>query len=290
MAENNVCAVVVTFQPLQEVLDNLVKIRVQVGGLVVVDNGSKEDALDWLSAASYKMDFTLIRNGENLGIATGLNIGICWAQSHGYDYTALFDQDSSVTEGFIGAMLRFYDSNPQGDKIAILVPRYVDKRSGYLLPARYAHGEGLQVAMCSGSLIPISLFRRYGMFEDDFFIDYVDYEYCLRVRSGGSLIEECENAVLMHAPGNPQTYYWGRLPLITSANYSATRRYYIERNMIATVTKYWKKYPVLCGTMFFNSIKDCVKVILVEDNKWEKISASSMGLLDGFRGRMGKKQ
>ncbi|MFI5420835.1 MAG: glycosyltransferase family 2 protein [Nitrososphaerales archaeon] len=288
MHDNSICAVIVTFQPSQDVLENFIKIRAQVEDLVVVDNGSSEYALDWLVVASHKMNFTLIRNGDNLGIATGMNIGIRWAESNGHDYAILFDQDSSVTEGFMDSMVQFYNDCPHREKVAILVPRYVDRRYGNILPSRYADDGTLQIAMCSGSLMPVSVFRRYGMFEDDFFIDYVDYEYCLRVRSAGGLIEECKDAVLMHAPGNPKTYYLGGIPLITTANYSAIRRYYLERNMIVTVAKYWKRYPTLCCSMFLNSVKDCVKVILIEDRKWSKVCSSLRGLYDGFHRRIGK--
>lgn len=287
-AQNRVCAVVVTFHPSEEILGNLAQIRAQVNDLVVVDNGSTEDTLDWLRGGSHTIGFTLIPNGDNLGIATGLNIGIRWAESNGYDYTVLFDQDSSVTEAFIDRMLEFYNDSPQRDKVAIVVPQYIDKRFGNVLPARYARDGTLQLAMCSGSFVPVSVFRRHGMFEDNFFIDYVDYEYCLRVRSAGYLIQECKNAILVHAPGNPRTYFLGGFSLITTANYSAIRRYYLERNMIVTIARYWKRYPTLCFSMFLNSVKDCLKVALVEDHKWSKICSSFMGLYDGFHRRMGR--
>lgn len=289
MAENNICAVVVTFRPSSSVLDSLAMVRPQVRDLVVVDNGSPAETLVWLGQASHEMDFALVQNGDNLGIAAALNIGVRWAESQGHEYVILFDQDSVVTPGFVNTMLRGYHDNPRQDRVAILVPSYVDKRLGTVLPAHYASDGDIEIAMCSGSLMPIAAFHDQGWFEESLFIDYVDYEYCLRVRSAGYLIKECKQAVLLHAPGNPKVYRLFGFRFLTSANYSAFRRYYIERNMVWVVRKYWKKYPSLCLNMFLNSIKDGVKVILVENNKWGKVRYSILGFVDGLLGRMEKK-
>src|SRR5271170_2638838 len=95
--QNNVCAVVVTFRLMAEHLENLIKARAQVQKLVVVDNGSSEQALAPFRGSQSQADFHLIENGENVGIAAALNIGIKWAQAQGCDWVILFDQDSTVT-------------------------------------------------------------------------------------------------------------------------------------------------------------------------------------------------
>ena len=120
---NSVCAVIVTFRPKADALENLAKVRPQVQGLVVVDNGSSAEALAPFRAAIGDLDFTLIENGENLGIATALNIGVRWAQSKDYEFVALFDQDSTVSEGFIETMLSKYRSQIEPDIYAIVTPK-----------------------------------------------------------------------------------------------------------------------------------------------------------------------
>ena len=114
-----------------------------------------------------------------------------WAQSEGYDWVALFDQDSTPPPAFIDTMLRAYDTSCRRDRIALLVPRYIDSRRGIPLSATYTDNGSLQVAMTSGSLMPISIVCQEGWFEDRLFIEVVDYEYCLRLRSSGYLVEEC---------------------------------------------------------------------------------------------------
>jgi rhamnosyltransferase len=288
MEKKSVCAVVVTYRPDAAVLDNLAAIRPQVQGLVVVDNGSSEEKLNRLRLAAPDMGFTLIENGDNLGIATGLNIGVKWAQSEGYTWVALFDQDSTAPPSFIDTMRRAYDTNRRGDRAALLVPRYIDSRLGHPLPANYAANGSLQVAMTSGSLMPVAIFSQEGWFEESFFIDGVDYEYCLRLRSRGYSVEECTEAVLLHAPADFTECRLNGSRLFLTSNYSAERRYYRDRNKIWMMRKYCTRYPAFFLSTLASSLKDCLKILLAENDKRRKVFHMALGVRDGLLGRMGK--
>jgi rhamnosyltransferase len=288
MEQKSVCAVVVTYRPDDEVLDNFGAIRPQVEGLVVVDNGSSEEKRNRLRRAAREMKFTLIENGENLGIAAGLNIGVKWAQSQCYRWVALFDQDSTAPPAFIDTMLRAYESSPRRDRMGLLVPRYIDSRRGIPISAIYAKDGSLEVAMTSGSLMPISIFNHQGWFEDSFFIGGVDYEYCLRLRSMGYSIEECTDVVLMHAPADFTDCKVNGARLFSTSNYSAGRRYYRERNTVWMIKKYWKRYPAFFAGMLSHSVKDGVKILLAETGKRRKVYYMALGVRDGLLGRMGR--
>lgn len=288
MTERKVCGIVVTFHPRPEDLENIAKLRPQVQGLAVVDNGSSEEKRNLLRIASRECDFTLIENGGNLGIATALNIGVKWAQSEGYDWVALFDQDSTPPPAFIDTMLRAYDTSCRRDRIALLVPRYIDSRRGIPLSATYTDNGSLQVAMTSGSLMPISIVCQEGWFEDRLFIEVVDYEYCLRLRSSGYLVEECTEAVLRHAPANFTVCRLNGLRLFSTSNYSAGRRYYRGRNTVWMIRKYWIRYPTFFLRMLSDSLKDVVKILLAENDKRRKVYHMVLGVRDGLLGKMGK--
>jgi rhamnosyltransferase len=288
MVMNGVCAVIVTFHPEPDVLENLTKVRQQVQGLVVVDNGSPQETINLLRSASHQIGFELIENGQNLGIGAALNTGVLWADANSFDWVILFDQDSAATDGFMKAMLQRFDKSPSGDRLAILVPRYVDKRSGISLPQDQEKSGGLQTAMTSGSLMRASLFREHGLFEEELFIDSVDSEYSLRLRSSGLVIEECDDAMLLHSPGQPTVLRLCGVRLFQTANYSAVRRYYQDRNRIWLTRKYWKKFPKFCLRLYRDSLKEHVKTLLGEDQKWNKCYCAGLGILDGLRGRMGK--
>jgi rhamnosyltransferase len=288
MIENNVCAIVVTFHPDVDVFENLSKLRAQVQALVVVDNGSAEKSIGLLRAEALQLGFELIENCENLGIAAALNVGLHWAESNSYKWVILFDQDSAITEGFIDAMLHAYETSPRRDRLAIVAPRYLDKRSGSAISQGVAENGELETAMTSGSLMLTALFREQGYFQEELFIDAVDYEYSLRLRGRGYLIEECGNAVLLHSPGTPTIIRFCGIRLFQTANYSPLRRYYQERNRIWVVRRYWRKYPLFCMKLFKYSLHEFLKTLLGESEKWSKCSYATIGIMDGLRGRMGK--
>jgi rhamnosyltransferase len=184
-------------------------------------------------------------------------------------------------------MLACATSSYWGDRLAIVVPRYLDSRFGSVLePPGEANGE-LQAATTSGSLTPMSVFETAGLFAEELFIDGVDYEYSLRVRARGLVIAECREAVLLHSPGTP-TYHRILGSRFQTANYSPVRRYYQERNKIWVTRRYWRRFLSFCMRQFSISIKDLIKIVLVEQDRGRKCRFFFRGISDGLRGRTGK--
>ena len=80
-----IAALVVTYFPDQALPERLNRLREQVERLVIVDNGSDAASLVTLQRASDNVHVSVVRNAENLGIATALNQGIAIWRS-GYDW------------------------------------------------------------------------------------------------------------------------------------------------------------------------------------------------------------
>jgi len=70
-----VCAVVVTFDPDEELMRGLTIVREQVDGLVVVDNSLSASRREVVAQAVAATGATLVSNPQNLGIAAALNQG-----------------------------------------------------------------------------------------------------------------------------------------------------------------------------------------------------------------------
>jgi len=281
-------AVVVSYHPDADVIEDLKLLREQLRCVVVVDNGSTAASLQLLRDAQEQVGFSLIANPENMGIATALNQGALFLRDKGCQFVFLFDQDSSITPGYVETMTQCFADALKTRLLAILVPRYVDRRFGSVLEPPTGHGGHLEAATTSGSLMPIEIFGRAGLFADELFIDGVDYEYSLRVRRFGYTIEECKQAVLLHSPGTPTHHAFFGGKRFQAANYSALRRYYQERNKIWVAKRYARQFPLFCAKQFFISAKDFLKIWLVESDKWRKTRFFFNGILDGLRGRTGK--
>jgi rhamnosyltransferase len=288
---NSVCGIVVTFFPEQGALENLTQLRSQVEGLIVVDNASSVDGINSLRAASQALEFELVENGENLGIAAAMNIGVRRAKALGYRFVALFDQDSTVTPSFIDAMVRSYQSNPNRERVAILGATYEHRVTGASpKPGLLAKDGGPIEVMTSGSFMPIEIFDRCGYFQEDLIIDRVDYEYCFRVRDCGYRVMICPGAKLIHSAGAPAEVGLLGKTLMVFSNHSAARWYYISRNSVLLVRKYGARYPRWAtGTILYILVKAPLKIVLVRGDKWKKIGNVIRGISDGILGRTGKR-
>jgi rhamnosyltransferase len=287
-AQNGVCAVIVAFRPRVEDLGNLAEVRPQVQDLVVVDNGSAEETLKSLRNASRVLKFVLIENGENLGIGAALNIGVKWAQAKGAQWVALFDQDSSVTDGFISQMLLDFEYFQTQRNIMLLIPRYRDPQSGVERVCGLDKDGGPFVTITSGSLLPVAAFETCGYFNEDLFIYTVDDEYSLRLRSQGYSIALSPQAVLMHASGTPSCYKIFGKPWFQTTNYRPGVRYYISRNRIWMALRYGARYPRWARGALRASLIDLCRLAIAEDSRWAKVKMVFLGFRDGMLGRMGK--
>jgi rhamnosyltransferase len=281
MIQNNVCGVIVTFHAQPSVLVNIMQLRPQVQHLVIVDNGSSKSELSPLYEAERELDFSLIENGENLGIAAALNIGVRWAQAQNCEWVVLFDQDSRTTDDFIDKVMDSYLKAESREHIGIVSGRF---RGPDIDIDRYDY-----FAITSGSLMPLRIFEEIGFFEERLFIDCVDDEYCLRLGRAGYLILITGKRVLIHALGTPVQY---RLPFSTrtfySANYGAKRRYYRNRNRAWLILHNWWRYPRWCKGSLSHMAKEFIKVLIAEDSRFPKLAYSLYGMLHGLIGRMGK--
>lgn len=287
MNERSRCAVVITFRPQPAVLTHLAQVRPQVEGLVVVDNGSPAELLLPLRAAARQLDFTLIENGRNLGIAAALNTGVRWARDQKFCYLLLFDQDSTVSEGFAEAMQATYEAHPQRERVAVVTPGQVEKTSGSTRRHKVAKDGGPLVAITSGSLMPAAIFDQCGWFEEDLIIDCVDHEYCLRARALGYTLAECRQAVLLVAVGAAASHQALGFTII-ARHYGANRRYYMTRNRLVMIQRFWKQQPLWCCRLLQDMLQDTVKIALVEGGRWPKMRSTARGVYDAFSGRMGK--
>ena len=286
MASDKISAIIVTFHFRAEYLQNLAKVRFQVDLLVVVDNGSNESALSGLRTASQELDFKLIENGENLGIAVALNLGIREAKSEGCQWVALFDQDSVVTDGFIAAMISDFLTFRQYRRIMQIIPRYVDPETGVERGISAFEDGGVFLTITSGSLFSMEAFEACGVFTEELFIYCVDDDFSLRLREKGFFIGVSTNAILLHQSGHPTSQKRFGMTM-TTKNYRPEVRYYYARNKLWILFTYGKAFPRLIVPTLREFITIPLKIALMEDDSWQKIELFIRGLVDGMFGKMG---
>ncbi|HEY0759332.1 MAG TPA: glycosyltransferase family 2 protein [Acidisarcina sp.] len=285
-----IAAVMVTFNPELATVTNVALLLQQVEELIVVDNGSTPSSLTMLREARDHYAFTLIDNEANMGIAAALNLGVRLALQKGYQWVLLFDQDSTVTDGFAEAMLEGYRAHPSGDTVAIFCPHYVDRVSGAPVETTRLDGQGGPiVAMTSGSLMPAWVFGRCGWFMEELFVDQVDVEYCFRVRAAGYGLARCPQARLVHSAGSPRMHRVWPLGRFRATHHSALRRYYITRNRLWVARQYRRLHPRWCTRILWTIGADTIKLLLVEHSRVEKLWSTLRGIRDGWKATLGER-
>jgi rhamnosyltransferase len=286
IVDESVCAIVVTYHPKAKTLENLRSTLAQVDGLVVVDNGSNRNELDSLRTASQALRFHLIENEKNLGIAEALNQGIRWAKSKAFRWVVLFDQDSQITDGFIGQMFEAWKAHPWREKVGSIHCRHVVPDTGLEAWVMRTSDGSPVLPMSAGSMMPVWIFDKVGWFASEYFIDVVDLEYALRTRAAGFLVIDARGAILLHKPGDPsENRIMGHS--FRPSHHNAIRRYYLTRNRIVFYKRYVLRFPRwVLSSAYHQFFKETVVCLLAERNRAQKFRNILLGVWDGIRGKM----
>ena len=291
-AKNTVCAVVVTYRPRPDLMENLARLNSQVAETIVVDNGSGVDTIEMLRESRIELRNRLIRNERNLGIAAALNVGIRYAIEKGYRWVATFDQDSTVTDGYMEAMLAAFEACPYKERVALIAPVLCmsleeSERLRRRERAR-ASSSAIRSAMTSGTLLRTDIFAQAGFYDETLFMDYVDYDFCLRLQKKGWRLIRANRAHLIHRLGlaEPRSVLGLKR---TTKTHNAWRRYYIMRNRVLVYRRYGFSFPLWCLNDIMWIFLELTKILAFEEEKGDKLRNIFKGLADGLAGRTGER-
>lgn len=289
---HNICAIVVTYNPDNDFYVRVAKIAAQVNKVLIVDNNSESATLQILCNLSCSSSYHLISNNDNLGVATALNIGMCWAKKCNYDWVVTFDQDTLVSDTLIQSLLNVGRQTAENGEIALIGANYLDSGSGktflnFSNPSNTSYVE-VKTVITSGCLMPVALFDKLGPFRDEFFIDFVDIEYCLRAHARGCKVYVTSEPLMEHSVGATTMY---SLPwkVTGTSNHSPFRRYFMARNFIVIAREYFKTEPLWVTTTFIRRLKSILLMCLFENAITLKLKLTLLGFFDGFTGNFNRK-
>ena len=256
--------------------ENVTAVSPQVSRVVLVDNGSNNVESAALICDEYP-NVSLIRNGENMGVAKALNIMFRYGGSIGAQWVLTLDQDSRVDDSFIEECSHLMQREEVVSISTLRRNRGIDRKTEY--------NESLSVetvnhCITSGNIVRLSAWKEIKGFNEALFIDCVDYEFCYRLRMAGYAIHRLNKVLLTHEVGRREERLFFGKKILTN-NYSPMRRYYISRNNV-----YLHRFIPLShetGTFWGGYMKDhVIKILLYETNKFEKLKACIRGIVDGL--------
>lgn len=274
-----VAGMVILYNSSQIVLHNIRSYILQVEKLYVIDNSDYVDEAIVEEIKRFNNVHYIYRNG-NKGVADALNTGARHAIEDGFDYLLTMDDDSSIGPGYIQTLLDYYLVNTT-KKIGIVSC----KHSKSLRGEEY---NGVAYTMTSGNLLNLNVYEAVGPFLNELFIDQVDHEYGLRLKANGYKVVEINSVTINHRLGELKVkkFIIWNIPYVY---HSETRVYYLTRNSLFVISKYFKLFPGASFRILKSLLKEMIKIALFEKKNQSLVDAVFVGIWDAFRNRLGKK-
>ncbi len=275
-------ALIVTFNPDINLLNkNIEAILPQVKEVIIVDNASK-NIFDIEQLVSNK-SVNLIKNTSNLGIAAALNTGFQFFVKNDFDFCLTLDQDSVCPANMIKTYLQVFNTYSKENKIGIICPaiNYV----GWSNQNNYSESViPVKACMTSASFTSIEAWKTVCGFDESYYIDFVDNEFCKKLKLTEYEILKVTDVILEHNLGVcKEICILGKK--IKYSLHSPLRYYYMIRNNIMYLKKYHKSE---------NLIKEIIKVtyitvsaLVFEKEKKQVLTYIRIGIKDAFHNRMG---
>ena len=276
-----VAAVVVLYNPDANIVDNISSYIDFVEKVYVVDNSNFSNE-SLFQALPFTDKIEYVFNKGNLGIAKALNIGCQRAIQQGMKWILTMDQDSkflNLDHTIISQISKIGD-----DRIALYYPTYLIK--GVVYDKYIQENNAPIVVMTSGNFINLNVYTAIGGFEDKLFIDYVDIDYCLKIKAAGYTIALLQDAILTHELGHSKHVAFLSIRGIVT-NHSSLRRYYITRNRMYVCKKHKNVSTIFSQTEKRTFINDILKIILFEDDKILKFKSIVKGYIDYRNNKFG---
>jgi GT2 family glycosyltransferase len=267
--------------------------------IVVVDNGSQDNTLALL--AERYPQVTVLKMAANLGAAGAWAAGLEYAAlKKRHDWVWAFDDDSVPEDGSLEGLLQQAESKTMDDAetgMVAMLPVHQKTgacyppllwREGFRRPSPETVRQPIwfaDLAIVSGLMVRRELVEAIGLPRSDFFMDFFDFEYCLRARSYGYRIAVVNRIKLSHEVGSARRV---RLPGYSALwpDHAPWREYYISRNLAYAV---WWLYPSSRAKRFTirHLARHACGVLLFGTEKLASLKKMAQGFWDGRRARLG---
>jgi rhamnosyltransferase len=183
----------VVYKPTSVLVKRITAAYEQGFGIFVFDNspqdGMVREALRGLPGSRYHT------MGRNLGLGVGLSSVCATAFYEGYNALVFFDQDTVFAESTLEFVSRFLRQCEASVRSAYSAVTFKSPGEGRGKPqgTEFALND-VRLTISSGSLFFLPNLRRLEWHNTRYFVDCVDYEFCLRSARAGLRVGVCYGA------------------------------------------------------------------------------------------------
>lgn len=232
---------------LRDCLDSLLKPGYDNWELIVVDNNSTDQSVQYLEQRfkKYKNCF-VVKNPINM-YSQGLNLG---AQKTTGKYFAYFNNDVAITKDYFNNLVKEFEKDP---KLAIAQGKLLNYKNRQVVDSigetmdiygnpvtlgmgekdkgQYDHIEDILSASGSACMIKKDIFQKLGGYDPGYGIGYEDMDLALRARRLGYKVKRFPSAVVYHKRAATDLAPFIRIQV----------KWHFNKNRIATMIK---NYPI----------------------------------------------
>ena len=248
----------------------------------VVDNHSSDDTVDMVRTHFPQTE--VIPLSENRGFCGGNNVGMRHAVESGYDMIALLNQDTVVTEGWLGALIDAAGGKDVGAAQSLLLladdPSRVNTSGNILhylgfghiggyreFTSEYDNGPVRDIGYASGAavLYKSSMLKKIGLFDESYFSYHEDLDLSWRARIAGYRVVVAPASRVLHHYSfrrNKNLLYWSeRNRLITLCKNYQLRTLIVLAPVCLSIELAMIIYSIVAG-FFHKKLWSYVYVIL----------------------------
>lgn len=286
-----IIAGIVLYNPnLDRLKDVIYSIANEVEEICIFDNNSFSfsNINTLINGLNVPCKIKILSGNKNFGIGYALNRIFEYASNEGYDWVLTLDHDTICPANIISEYCKMLNLQ----NVGMICPSVIDKE---IVTNKWKSNNRIEVELVdrciqSGALVSVSAWMDVNGFDEWMFIDFVDFDFCTRLKINNYNIYRCNNVTIDHQLGNreetrlaPLFRRLYKLTGIRALNYftyrnvfSQTRVFYSTRNNYVYIQKYSNYLDVNKEKRDF--FDRCFRRILRGKNKLMIIKATINGI------------
>ena len=275
-----IVAGIVTYNPsLERLKNNIAALIDQVEQIYIIDNSS--DNICQIVSLFENDKIKIIALKHNTGLGHALNR--LFYETRFSKWVLTLDQDSILPTNYIEKCKRYIDIQ----NVGIITSRKYDTNLKSSIKNSYSKKDDImhnynyiRRTITSGALVNMEAYQESGGYDDDLFVDYVDFDFSVRLTNAGYKILRMNDVEIEHELGRSvrKTFLFWK---VRFTEHSAKREYIIARNIIIFARRYHGVEKIARDIMSIP--KHIIQIALYGEQKRYKIKMIFKGVFDGLK-------
>ena len=205
----SIASIIVLYKHSNAILSDVIRKINDSSAIIILINNDTNTQIDLEIINNQKVN--IINNVRNEGTAKGYNQGIKYALKNNIKHVLLLDQDSIPYNGLIDILMAHKDLED------VAIGTSYHEYDVYKKNKNTFQNIDLDISTIttkfiigSGTLFRLDYFLEIGLFDENYYIDYYDTEWCLRADVKGFNLSKIKNKLMFHKIGENKKRIFGK--------------------------------------------------------------------------------